>query len=55
MVTVMVSGNSIVTVNAGDSRAVIGSLKSNNYKIQREDIEAKALSIEENDRTWYSK
>ena len=51
----MVSGNSIVTVNAGDSRAVVGSLKHSTYKIQNEEIEAKALSIEENDRTWFSK
>ena len=33
VVTVMVSGNSIVTANAGDSRAVIGSLKSFSYQM----------------------
>lgn len=31
IVTAMVQGNRIVTANAGDSRAVIGSLKSRFY------------------------
>lgn len=31
IVTAMVQGNRIVTANAGDSRAVIGSLRSRHY------------------------
>lgn len=31
IVTAMVQGNRIVTANAGDSRATIGSLKSSSY------------------------
>ena len=33
IVTAMVQGNRIVTANAGDSRAVIGSLRSSTYQI----------------------
>jgi len=33
IVTAMVQGNRIVTANAGDSRTVIGSLKSRFYQV----------------------
>ena len=51
----MVQGNRIVTANAGDSRAVIGSLRSRHYQIQDAEIESRALSIESNEQAWFSK
>ena len=51
----MVSGNSIVTANAGDSRAIVGSLKKKDYILQHPDIESRALSIEDGDRVWHAK
>ena len=51
----MIQGNKLVTANAGDSRAVIGSLKDINYTIKDKVIESKALSVEENDRIWIAK
>ena len=51
----MVQGNRIVTANAGDSRAVIGALRPINYKIQDKEIEGKALTVENNDRAWFTK
>ena len=55
IVTVMIQGNKLVTANAGDSRAVIGSLKDINYVIKDKVIESKALSVEENDKIWIAK
>ena len=55
MVTVMISGNQIVTANAGDSRATIGSLKSSNYVMKDTKIESKALSMEDGNRIWHAK
>ena len=55
IVTVMVQGNKLVTANAGDSRAVVGSLRDFNYVIKDKNIESKALSVEENDRIWVAK
>lgn len=55
IVTVMVQGNKLVTANAGDSRAVIGSLKDFNYVLKDKNIESKALSVEENDKIWVAK
>jgi serine/threonine protein phosphatase PrpC len=49
----MVNGNKLVSANAGDSRAVLGSLKDKDYKPRRE--ESKALCVEENDRQWVAK
>jgi len=49
IVTAMVQGNRIVTANAGDSRAVLGSLKNRNYQLKDPKIEARALSVEAND------
>jgi serine/threonine protein phosphatase PrpC len=50
IVTVMVNGNKLVSANAGDSRAVLGSLKDKDYIPKKE--ESKALCVEEYDRQW---
>ena len=55
IVTVMVQGNKLVTANAGDSRAVVGSLRDSDYVIKDKNIESKALSVEDNDRIWVAK
>ena len=51
----MVQGNRIVTANAGDSRCVIGALRSSSYQIQNSDIEGKASSLEDNGKAWFTK
>ena len=53
--TVMIQGNKLVTANAGDSRAVIGSLKDKDYAIKDKNIETKALCMEENEKIWVAK
>jgi serine/threonine protein phosphatase PrpC len=55
IVTAMVQGNRIVTANAGDSRAVLGSLRSKNYQLVDQKIEARAQSVEANEMAWFSK
>ena len=51
----MVQGNRIVTANAGDSRAVIGAMRSRNYQMKDEVIESRALSIEKGEKAWFAK
>ena len=49
IVTAMVQGNRIVTANAGDSRAILGCLRSKNYQMEDTNIESRALTSEPND------
>ena len=51
----MVQGNRIVTANAGDSRTVLGSLRSSNYKITDANFESKACSREVGNQVWFAK
>ena len=55
IVTCMVQGNRIVTANAGDSRAVLGCLRSKNYQMENPEIESRTLTQEANDQVWFSK
>ena len=53
VVSVMVSGRKAVCANCGDSRAVLGSLKSPGYRLGKEEI--KTITVEDNEQFWVAR